>query len=304
MASPVGALTPIHHEGAIMDHWLNHITLKYSPTTAASYRWQVQHLAKSHPDFKSFSAADLAAYLARRKAEGLSDATIKLAVFAFRSYYRFIGSDAAERLPFKTPAQKKQRTLTWQQVETLLTSLDSSSVTGRRNLALIALMIDSGIRAAEVCQLRVDRVDLCEQMFYVVIKGGQESFGVFSQETANHLAAWLADRAHVAAPNCVTLFCNVSLNHFRGNALTPSGLRNIFAHLAQQAGLPKLSPHDLRRTFAVLASLRGAPSKLVMVAGRWHNLKMVDHYTQAITAKDFAPYSPIAGLMHGLFPRG
>jgi integrase len=57
------------------------------------------------------------------------------------------------------------------------------------------------------------------------------------------------------------------------------------------------SPHDLRRSFATLSSRLGAPSRIVQVAGRWSDLKMVEGYTQSLEASDFMPYDPVSRIL-------
>ena len=87
-------------------------------------------------------------------------------------------------------------------------------------------------------------------------------------------------------------------SHRVGQPLTAGGLRCIFRSVGKRAGLAAFSPHDLRRTFATIASLLGAPSAVLMVAGRWHDIKLVERYTQAVRAKDFARYSPVHGVLN------
>ena len=79
--------------------------------------------------------------------------------------------------------------------------------------------------------------------------------------------------------------------------MTPSGLRVAFRYMGKRAGLAAFSPHDMRRAFATMAHRLGAPSRLVQVAGRWEDLRMVARYTPSLTAEDFDPYSPVRGLL-------
>ncbi len=271
-----------------------------SEATVAAYRWELEQMAVYRTDMDQLDFSGLLDYLAHRqsrsgrKEEKLSLSTMKRTVNALRSYYTFIGSSAANTLPVPQPKLRLQRTLNFQQASALLMACDTGMNKGRRDLAMVALMLDTGLRAAEICRLRVEQLDLPSQSLHVVCKGGADESAVYSMETANYLSAWLANRGQTArCPNVFVSFNNMNY----GGALTTSGLRCLFHALGQRAGLPNLSPHDLRRSFATLTTLAGAPGRIVQTAGRWHDLALVERYTQATTASDIAPYSPVHRIM-------
>jgi integrase/recombinase XerC len=275
-------------------HWNNWIALNAAQTTIAAYTYEIERLMKFHPgrDPAGFDLNDLTAYLAQRKSDGLGQAALYRATNALRSFYKFHCGDQspAKKLPLKKPPLHQQRSLTMEQVSDLLASIDTSLPIGRRNLALVSFMIDTGFRASEVCRINDCQVDLKNRLAWVTIKGGQDGFGAFCEETATYCATWRAERLNRA--RCEAFFVGFEL-HRPGQRLTREGLTDIIRAIGRNADI-KLSPHDLRRTFATLAILMGAPSRLVQVAGRWSNLALVERYTQAITAKAIDPYSPVA----------
>jgi site-specific recombinase XerD len=274
--------------------WLNALSLTHSSdTTQRAYRWEIAELERSTGQAaETLTAQNVLAYVAGRR-ERVSSATVKRTVNALRSFYAFLGSDAADLLKLPAPKFKRQRSLTSEQAFAVLLACNTRTPLGRRNLALQALMLDSGLRESEVCRLEISKTDLEKRVLYVVVKGGQEMFGSFSVETSNYLSAWLADRASIAT--CPNVFVSM----YQGEALTPDGLRTIFRYIGQAAGLDAYSPHDLRRTFATLATLLGSPSRVRQEAGRWHNLELVERYTQSITAQAMEKYSPVSGIMRG-----
>lgn len=195
--------------------------------------------------------------------------------------------------------KRKQRSLTWSQVETLMLACDTSTTRGRRDLAIVCLLLDSGLRESEVCRLTVADVSMEERRLTVQIKGGNDGDGIFSRDTQAALSTWLALRPHYAAAGVPNFFVSIG-GTLPGTAITPSGLRVIFRRLGAAAGFEKLSPHDLRRSFATLSSKLGAPTRVLQVAGRWENIEMVAHYTRDLEADDFAKYSPVS---HALRPK-
>lgn len=282
--------------------WLDWLGITVSATTLAGYGWHLRALEKwsDGRDVLSLTRSDLAHYLADRRAlRHWEDATIKHAVNAFKSFYRYaLGSRSpAKSITAPSAKRKKQRTLDWQQALAVMASCDTSSARGRRDLALVCLLLDSGLRESEVCRLMIENVDLERRRLIVQIKGGDDGEGVFGPDTVAMLSAWLAIRPVFALPGVANFFVSVG-GTLPGQAITPSGLRCIFRRIGKSAGLEHFSPHDLRRSFATLSHQIGAPTRIVQVAGRWSDLKMVERYTAALSAEDFAPYSPVSRILN------
>lgn len=274
-----------------------------SSTTVRGYQWELRRLAKALGEVApaAVRAADLTRALAERRLAGVSEATMKRSIAAYRSFFGYIcgRKSPAAGLKFPTVRRRRQRTLDDDQAMSVLAVCDTSTARGVRDLGLLTLLLDTGLRASEVCRLKLADVDFERRVLSVRIKGGDEAQAVFSASTGQYLTQWLGHRARLAQAGTETLFCAVGGSRkIKGAPLTADGLRAIFRDLGKRAGLLKgFSPHDLRRTFATLATRRGAPSRVVQVAGRWSNLAMVERYTGAISAADFEPYSPVEGLL-------
>ncbi len=287
-------------ERAIED-WINWLAVNKSQSTVKGYTWELRALARTLPGKTPVEVrtTDLTKYLAERRLNGAGPAAIKRSVAAFRIFFGYVvgqKKNPARSIPFPKVKRRRQRTLDDDQALSVLAACDTSTLTGKRDLALLCLLLDSGLRAAEVCRLQWVDVDLKSRSFLVVVKGGEQREGVFSSATSRYLADWLEARA-ARGGGGPTLFCSVG-GTTPGEPLTTNGLRAIFRRIGNRAGLPRgFSPHDLRRTFATLAVRRGAPTRIVQVAGRWEDEAMVSRYTQALTARDFDPYSPVEGLL-------
>jgi site-specific recombinase XerC len=281
-----------------VDEFLAEQGRRWSPNTVDRYRWYLLDLAKWLAGQKLMTPerADLVRWLDARMRWGSSSQYT--ATTAARGFYRWLlgrENSPAEGLPLPKRSYRPQRVLDEAKVLRVLSSLDTSASKGRRDTAIILLMLDSGLRAAEVCRLRLEHLDLADRRFSVRIKGGRWADGVFCAYTASSLVEWITDRGRTAVGECAEVFCGVG-GLTPGRKLTPSGLRVIFREIGAKAGF-HLSPHDLRRTFATLALKGGASSRLVQVAGRWSSLSEVERYSASLTAADFDPYSPVAKVM-------
>ena len=76
-----------------------------------------------------------------------------------------------------------QRTLTADEVRKLVSSIDTTTRAGKRDLPLVLLMLDSGLRASEICSLELKNLDLDNKRLNVRGKGGKWREAVFSDLT-------------------------------------------------------------------------------------------------------------------------
>lgn len=228
-----------------------------------------------------------------------SPATIKGAVCAARSFFRWCHDEALltqnPALALKVPRVpiRAQRTLTAAEICGLLAACDSS-MRGTRDAALVALLLDTGLRNAEVCRLRVVDLHLEQRRLVVQIKGGDHAAGYFGRGCCQRLREWLEVRS--ARAGVGTVFVSVGGNT-PGCRLTPRGLRLALKRLGQRAGVEGVCPHAFRRSFATLMLLNGAPSRIVQLAGRWSDLRMVELYSQSLDASSvYQRWSPVDRL--------
>lgn len=257
----------------------------YSPSTKVKYFRVLTDLV-ALSDLDRLSAAGLLAFVERA---GWGNSQRYVSLGACRKYlqWRYGSAHPALCARIKRTRPKRQRVLTVQRALDLLASFDRSTVKGLRDLAICALALDTGLRLAELCRLRVGDVDLRDRTLQVIVKGGQWGIGVFSDQTAAYISDWISVRQGDASALFVSVKC--------WRPLTNDGLQTIIKKWGIVAGF-KLSPHDLRRTFATLSTIFGAPSRVVQSAGRWSDIAMVEYYTASITAEEIRPYLPVQKL--------
>ncbi|MEM7345247.1 MAG: site-specific integrase, partial [Chloroflexota bacterium] len=96
-----------------------------------------------------------------RTKKGWAPATIKQAVCSVRSFLTWCLEDdlidyaLANALKIPKVEETMQRTLDIKEAQQIINSYDDGTVMGIRNCALFSLMIDSGLRSAEVCRVQV-----------------------------------------------------------------------------------------------------------------------------------------------------
>jgi site-specific recombinase XerC len=265
---------------------------------------------QQHPPLRAavdFKQRDLSRYLAERRLnDGIGPASVALAISACRTFFAWVlgkRRSPARGLVYPREELHEQRTLTPQQAARVLEVLETSSVIGQRDLAILCLMLDTGLRASEVCHLTLGGVHLLDAFLTVRGKRGKLLTKAFCGYTAMQLANWLSVRQAVAG--CDRFFVSVAHGVGRaappGKALTRQAIRGICNRVAKGAGIPALSPHDLRRTCTYIALLRGCPDRIAKLQLGWgeSTTDMLSRYSLALRVQQFVQYSPVDWLMSG-----
>lgn len=141
-----------------------------SARTIEAYQWHVNRLIKWLMKRGAKSPRDVTRIMLREWGASLYDrwqtSTIKQAIGATRSFFKWcreeqlIDANPAEVLKTPKVRLRIQRTISAAEVEMLIANCDPDSAKGLRDRAMISLLYDSGLRAAELCRLKTDKIDL------------------------------------------------------------------------------------------------------------------------------------------------
>src|SRR5438067_2807784 len=128
---------------------------------------------------------------------------------------------------------------------------------GKRNSAMLAMLIGCGLRRAELLGLTMQSIQLREEHWVIadlVGKGGHIRTVPIPLWVKKVVDAW-AEAAQITEGR---VFRSINkAGRIWGNGMTPKVLWEVVKDAARQAGIDKLAPHDLRRTCARLCHLAG-----------------------------------------------
>lgn len=130
-----------------------------------------------------------------------------------------------------------------------------------RTRAILCLLLDTGLRASELCEAKIHDLDLKNRRLKVFGKGAKERMLPLSPRTAQSLWRYLADRPDdpLDRPLIVTK---------QSAPLTRDRLLKFLVSLGSRANVPGCHPHRFRHTFAVMYLRNGGdPYTLQLLLG-------------------------------------
>jgi site-specific recombinase XerD len=244
-----------------------------SAKTISWYRWLLEKFSEAagNPclaDLTIASAREFIAGLQSRNSRyenhpkahpqpgGLSVYTISAYVRTLKVFSRWLleegytKADLFARLKIPRTPDTIIDVLTDDEINRILDSINPASVIGARLYAIVLLLLDTGIRASELCDLTLAHTDLTDNVVKVMGKGKKERLVYFSPATKKAIHRYLS--IYRPESTCDRLFLSDD-----GTPLTYNGLRLIFLRLGIKANIPRLHLHLLRHTFAVRYLMNG-----------------------------------------------
>ena len=160
------------------------------------------------------------------------------------------------------------------------------------DVALIMFMMDTGVRAGELCNLNVEDLST-DGKIKVRGKGDRERYVAVSPATLDALARYLRMRGSLRPSEPVFL-------SEKGMRVTTFGIYQRLRHLGDRIGI-HVNPHKFRHTFAKMALTNGANVKDLQFFLGHSQLQTTDHYLSGFgneqAIQDHEKFSPVRAMM-------
>jgi integrase/recombinase XerC len=225
-------------------------------------------------------------YLSYLNQKGYKPRSVARKMSSLRSFYRFLLQEhLVETNVFSEIASPKldktlPRFLYFEELDQLFESINTNTIVGKRDYALLEILYGTGMRVGEFCNLKVEDIDFFNDNLIVMGKGSKERYLPIYDRIKNALIDYLEYSrnillAKVKDPHCPYLFLN-----FKGGPLTTRGVRVILNNINDRAAEHiKISPHMLRHSFATHLLDNGADLRSVQELLGHVNLSTTQIYT-------------------------
>jgi len=244
----IDELLDAYHHYLVHERGLAEVTVEYYEGVASLFL----SMQRNGPDLAGLSTADVTAFVTRECAvRSVSGA--KYLVAALRSWLRYLHMAGLTNAPLAqvVPAVARGRRTSLPRglepvyVARLLASCNRGRVVGRRDYAILMLLVRLGLRAGEVAALTLDDVDWHRGEIVIRGKGRRLDPMPLPHDVGEALVGHL--RGGRPRGEDRNLFLRV--NAPRG-ALRPSAVRAVVHDACVRAGLPPVGTHRLRHTVA------------------------------------------------------
>lgn len=207
-------------------------------------------------------------------------------VIALRSFLRFlIKNDYKTLEPSKIDLPKAEsrslKFLEREQVERLVTSVDTSKEEGMRDRAILELLFSTGLRVSELVKLNHGQVNMERKEFGVIGKGGKGRLVFTSDRAAEWIGRYMKERKDNFKPLFIRYSGRVSEEDGGENMrLTVRSVERIVKKYVKIARLPvDATVHTLRHSFATDLLINGADIRSVQEMLGHKNISTTQIYT-------------------------
>jgi len=263
-----------------------------SKATEANYRRRYDDFVKwcrytlgRDPLVRDLEGGTVEAFLAHVRV-AVSSQTARSSWVALRSIARFLadrriheegGLSVLRLVRMPKVKDESRRALTDDEMWRLL-QVAAEGELGKRDSAIVWVLLGCGLRRGELVSVRVGDVTLGERRLHVraaTSKSIHPRDCTVPIETAKALDSYFDDRLGETTDDA-SLFTD---RH--GGALSGNAVRKLFERLRIRSGIPDLSAHMLRHTWATNFHRSRSGSRLdLMAEGGWTTGRMVERYTK------------------------
>lgn len=194
----------------------------------------------------------------RNKERKLKPTTIHTYLRHVRAFLNFlyqediVKTDIGNKMTLPKTGKQTIEILTNDEIARLLECNSSRSELGRRNRAIIYVMLDCGLRAEEIANLKYSDINFSKGYIKVFGKGQKERIVPIGHKSRKAIMDYIYKRRLSDSSDATNLF----LTNKR-QPLTTESVTRLFRRLKVRSGVVRVHAHLLRHTFATNFLLNG-----------------------------------------------
>tara|TARA_Y100001970_G_scaffold65966_2_gene84290 strand:- start:5906 stop:6805 length:900 start_codon:yes stop_codon:yes gene_type:complete len=273
---------------SLIDNFIDELWLEkgLSKNTLSAYRHDLSFFSKWYKgtSLLNVTRIDLLDYLASRLKDGYSSRSTARSLSSLRAFYGHLTTrynlkeNPTARVDSPKLGHSLPKTLSEEQVESLIKAPDIEQDIGLRDRAMLELIYACGLRVSELIQLDILNLNLRQGVIRVIGKGEKERLVPMGEEALHWIERYINDgRPNLLKDNKVSqLFLSK-----RGRLMTRQAFWYRIKEYASKASIKAdLSPHTLRHAFATHLINHGADLRTVQLLLGHSSLSTTQIYTE------------------------
>lgn len=242
---------------------------RVSPDTIKAYRKDLAQFCAyldttydMQEDLSLVKAQQIRSWVVDMVSAGLAMSTVKRKLSTLKSYYNYLqryhalAQNPMVKIPIPKTGKKLPAYLKESTIDQLFDRLSwPADFPGQRDRLILELLYNTGLRRAELIDLKLASINWSTNYLKVLGKGAKERLIPFGKKLEERLHGYL-DYRRAAFPE-------LSLDHLlltdQGKVMYPKFVYNkVKKYLSMVSSAEQLGPHVLRHTFATHLANRGA----------------------------------------------
>jgi len=258
----------------------------YSIHTKESYEDDLEKffdfLKKNEIDLYEIEPVDITLFIAELKNKNYSESTIQRIASSLKSFLKFLSEredfkgDPSLLLEIPKKGEKLPYFLTFEEIEKLISVIDTESLLGLRDRTLIETLYATGMRVSEVLNLKRGDINFEEEIIRVRGKGERERIVPVNRIALFYLKEYI-EKARIKilkGKENEFLFLNR-----KGGKLSRVGFWKILRKYGLKAKIKTLYPHIIRHTFATHMLMNGCDLKTLKILLGHSSISTTQIYT-------------------------
>ncbi len=237
-------------------------------------------------EINSISRLKIRLWLGELSEQGLAKSSIARKVAAIRSFFKYcfkrgyVEKNPAQLLVVPKKDNHLPKTVTTDDMERLLDSVDSSTPSGLQDRAILELFYSTGVRVSELVALNITDVDLKAKQLLVVGKGNKERVIPLGNSAIDALRTFLKQRIKLYGDRTDSDSRRALFLAAHGQRIYDRTIRYMVErYLKAHSEVTQKSPHVLRHSFATHMLNNGADIRIIKEFLGHANLAATQIYT-------------------------
>lgn len=132
----------------------------------------------------------------------------------------------------------------------------------KKEMALVDLLISSGLRIGEIPTIKISEIDWNEGKFHVIGKGNKERVGYLTVRAKKHLQEYILERESSGIVSDY-LFCRSKAPY--DAPMGKQAINKVLKQIGNRCNLPEIHVHGIRAYFATNLSKHGVAADIIQL---------------------------------------